>query len=386
MASRADRAPLRSIGLFSNRLLLWGIAFELVFAATVVYFPPLQTAFGTRSLALVDLLFIAPFPFIVWGADELRRARQRGRNPVRRNGRAACGYLRMASDPRRPKMDSMDSSHVPVLDAAYPPVFPRLLCAINGSRGSAEAVRQALSLATPGTAVTFVAITDERGVGANRVAVVGEHRARQALAAAKALAADMRVTATTELVHAGKAAETLLSLQPEHDVLVIGCPGRSRLGDMLIGNVATVLAHRTHGPLLIARASALPESFPQQILVAVDDRRRSRRQVTLAARLARASHAHVHLAHVTGRDYDARTRRLLAELSVEVRELTGTEPLVDTLEGPTADALAHEVDRVGADLLILGRRGVSGVKALGSVSERLVHSARCSVLIAGADK
>jgi hypothetical protein len=24
------------------------------------------------------LLFVAPFPFIVWGADELRRARRRG--------------------------------------------------------------------------------------------------------------------------------------------------------------------------------------------------------------------------------------------------------------------------------------------------------------------
>ena len=50
---------------------VWGIAFELVFTAAVIYLPPLQSVFGTASLGA--LLFAAPFPFIVWGADELRR-------------------------------------------------------------------------------------------------------------------------------------------------------------------------------------------------------------------------------------------------------------------------------------------------------------------------
>ena len=35
-ASRTDRATLRSIGVLSNRLLLWGIAFELTFAAAII--------------------------------------------------------------------------------------------------------------------------------------------------------------------------------------------------------------------------------------------------------------------------------------------------------------------------------------------------------------
>ena len=35
--------------------------------------PPLQSVFGTAPLGLGALLFVAPFPFIVWGADELRR-------------------------------------------------------------------------------------------------------------------------------------------------------------------------------------------------------------------------------------------------------------------------------------------------------------------------
>ena len=72
-AARTDRASLRSIGVFSNRLLLWGIAFELVLAAVLIYAPPFQSLLQTAALTPDMLLFVLPFPFIVWGADELRR-------------------------------------------------------------------------------------------------------------------------------------------------------------------------------------------------------------------------------------------------------------------------------------------------------------------------
>ncbi len=73
IAARTEHASLRSIGFFSNPLLLWGILSELVFAAAVVWAPPLQGLFGTASLGVVDVAFLVPFPFVVWGADELRR-------------------------------------------------------------------------------------------------------------------------------------------------------------------------------------------------------------------------------------------------------------------------------------------------------------------------
>ena len=40
---------------------------------------------------------------------------------------------------------------------------------------------------------------------------------------------------------------------------------------------------------------------------------------------------------------------------------------------------------VDADLLVLGSRGLRGVHALGSVSERAAHRAGCSVLVVQAD-
>jgi calcium-translocating P-type ATPase len=72
-AVRTRRASLRSIGVFSNRYLLAGIAGELLLAAIFVYAPPLQSLLGTAALPVHDLVFLLPYPFIVWGADELRR-------------------------------------------------------------------------------------------------------------------------------------------------------------------------------------------------------------------------------------------------------------------------------------------------------------------------
>jgi len=82
-AVRTRRASLRSIGLFSNRYLLLAIAGVIAFAALFVYAPPLQGLFSTAALPARDVLFLLPYPLIVWGADELRRWLLRRRAPAR---------------------------------------------------------------------------------------------------------------------------------------------------------------------------------------------------------------------------------------------------------------------------------------------------------------
>jgi magnesium-transporting ATPase (P-type) len=66
----------------TNRYLLWGIAFAVVFAAAIIYLPPLQSIFSTAALPAQDLLLLACFPVIVWGSDELWRWRMRTRTAV----------------------------------------------------------------------------------------------------------------------------------------------------------------------------------------------------------------------------------------------------------------------------------------------------------------
>jgi hypothetical protein len=48
--------------VFSNRLLLGGIAFELAFAGLLIHLPTPQPVFGTAPLSIAQLGFLAPFP------------------------------------------------------------------------------------------------------------------------------------------------------------------------------------------------------------------------------------------------------------------------------------------------------------------------------------
>jgi calcium-translocating P-type ATPase len=72
-AARTEHASLFTVGLCTNPMLLWGIAFEVVFTAALIYVPPLQDLFGTAALAPAQLAVLLPFPFLVWGVDELVR-------------------------------------------------------------------------------------------------------------------------------------------------------------------------------------------------------------------------------------------------------------------------------------------------------------------------
>ncbi|MFI6627174.1 cation transporting ATPase C-terminal domain-containing protein, partial [Streptomyces sp. NPDC050528] len=73
MAVRTEHASLRSVGLFTNKPLLAALGFAMVFALAGVYVPVAHTVLGTEALSVGQWALVAPFPFIVWGADELRR-------------------------------------------------------------------------------------------------------------------------------------------------------------------------------------------------------------------------------------------------------------------------------------------------------------------------
>jgi calcium-translocating P-type ATPase len=86
MAARTQHASLRQVGVLSNHLLLWGIAYEVAFAAALVTVAPLQSVFGTAVPELWQVLFVLPFPVVVWGVDELWRWSTRRRMPGARTG------------------------------------------------------------------------------------------------------------------------------------------------------------------------------------------------------------------------------------------------------------------------------------------------------------
>jgi len=60
-------------GLFSNPLMLWGIAFELGLAAAIIYTPLGNEVFGTAPLDAVLWLFVLPFALAMLAAEEARK-------------------------------------------------------------------------------------------------------------------------------------------------------------------------------------------------------------------------------------------------------------------------------------------------------------------------
>ena len=72
----------------------------------------------------------------------------------------------------------------------------------------------------------------------------------------------------------------------------------------------------------------------------------------------------------------------LRRLSDLVKE-RGLEPVVHAAEGDPTDAIVRIAEDVGADLIVVGNKGMKGVRrVLGSVPNSVAHKAPCSVLIA----
>jgi magnesium-transporting ATPase (P-type) len=74
LAIRTDRQSVFEVGLFSNRLLLGGIFFEILIMLSLSYVPFLQTIFNTAPLLGSDLLFLLIFPPFMLLAEEARKA------------------------------------------------------------------------------------------------------------------------------------------------------------------------------------------------------------------------------------------------------------------------------------------------------------------------
>lgn len=74
---------------------------------------------------------------------------------------------------------------------------------------------------------------------------------------------------------------------------------------------------------------------------------------------------------------------LVARTSDALRR-EGVEVAGTVLEGPPAHALVEEASALGANLVVVGSRGLSGVPRLllGSVARNVAHHAPCSVLVA----
>jgi nucleotide-binding universal stress UspA family protein len=135
------------------------------------------------------------------------------------------------------------------------------------------------------------------------------------------------------------------------------------------------------------------------ILVAIDFSDHSRAALDLAIDLAREAQATVHLLHayeiplgtippygvavpesLLGQVRDAAARRL--EKAAHRVQEAGLPCERHVVHGAPAEVIVETARTIGADLVVLGTRGLTGIKhaLLGSVAERTVRTAPCPVL------
>lgn len=155
-------------------------------------------------------------------------------------------------------------------------------------------------------------------------------------------------------------------------LVAVGSHDHRRLSGILLGSVAAQLLHDAPCSVLMARA---PKSdlFPGTVMVATDGSTESARAVHVAVDIAHRLGAELEAVVATGGSGGAEVQA--------VRSLLDAVGRADVPLREDPDTPAEALTRLEPDLLVIGSRGLQGMRSLGSVSERVAHNARCSVLV-----
>jgi len=242
---------------------------------------------------------------------------------------------------------------------------------VDSSEVSIEAVRQAVRLAPAGNEPTLVAVSESHlavhaGMHAPKVSAEMEADAQRALAAA----GDVAVGAQTRLVQ-GRAAETLLRVLTEEraTLVCIGSHDHRRAPGIFIGSVTTLMLHSAPCSVLVARPPGRVGVFPRSIVAGLDGSAESLRAAVVAGALGERLGVPATFLVATG----GRSN----EIDAAALERSGLD-LAYSDAHPVAALVEAARD---TDLVVLGSRGLRGLRALGSVSERVAHRADCSLLV-----
>ncbi len=250
--------------------------------------------------------------------------------------------------------------------------FTDALVGIDDSPESLAAAKQAARLADG--PLTLMAVYDPvasvlGGLGPAVPARLDEEPLReQAAQVLRQAAAAIGSKEHIDAVGRGRSWEELLRelRRGGHTLVAVGSHGVGRARGIVIGSTATELIHKAPCSVLVSRPA--PLDFPRRIVVGVDGSTESAAAYAVARTLAGRCGAH--LRPVVGycddgADFDA------------VAAILGANPR------GTLDTAVHGLVKASLenDLVVVGSRGLTGLKALGSISERVAHESACSVLI-----
>ncbi len=284
-----------------------------------------------------------------------------------------------------------------------------MLCGVDGSPASDRALELLARLpvrphdevvVTSYPPYLFAARADGAGI-APALAAAAERRARSYVdsAVARLQSAHVRVRGT---ICDGESATDALLRVAERErphLIVVGSRGRAPWMTVLLGSTARALVIDSPAPVLVVRAP----SVPRTVIVATDGSGPARAAIDAFVHLPQAEGAHIELLHVLpSRDDDPSIfdEELLSlresndraqedhgrELLAQGRSLLtcGLESRVHLERGHAGERIVARAREIGADLVVLGTRGLDGPRRLiwGSTAEHVVTRAACNVLVA----
>jgi len=263
----------------------------------------------------------------------------------------------------------------------------RVLVATDGSDYSAGAIRTGVALARARSArligVSIALNNPEYSTLVPNLAEEAEKRARDAL---KSFVAEAGVGTEAVTREAGDPSQGILDCAREHsaDVIVIGRRGKRGIARMMVGDAtAKVIGHADCAVLVAPRASRLWE---RRVLLATDGSPHSEAAAGTAGHLAKQAGLPVTVVSVvTGSHSAARRQEAEQAVASKVERLKGMGVAAEgkIVEGRPDEAIVKAAEDVGADLIVMGSHGRTGLAKvlLGSVAERVIGQAICPVLI-----
>ncbi|GAB4449944.1 MAG: universal stress protein [Anaerolineales bacterium] len=234
----------------------------------------------------------------------------------------------------------------------------------------------------------------------------------RSLARTKEQLSARRLRVETEL-KLGPAAEMILekAQAKKPDLIILGAKGLRATAGILLGGVAQQVVEYACCPVLIVRA---PYRGLRRVLLVTDGSEHSQRAARYLGKFPFPESLDLHVLHVMPpikrpvmmepyyggwQTVYARFPTQEEERSIEEREAKagqallkrtssllqrhGLTPSPVLLRGDAATEILEYADMHHPDLIVAGSRGLSGFKGwwMGSVSRKLVHYSKCSVLI-----
>lgn len=290
----------------------------------------------------------------------------------------------------------------------------RVLVAYDGSPGAERARDLVANLAlAEGSSITLVTVLEPA------LDVIGAQGFADGSGAAEAgalLIADLQemlASAAARLPHQyrvdtrvirGRPASSLLAEaeQMKPDLIVVGSRGHGPFASILLGSVSTELVDHAPCPVLVARRSTL-----ERVVIGTDGSDSAQHAIDVVNRWPWLASLPITVASVVPRseswatavspaliaewpqalgdmDREAQEQaRRSADTAVNVLVEAGHAATPEVRCGDAADQLIAVADSRGADLIVIGSRGLTGWSRLllGSVARKIVLHARQSVLV-----